>query len=211
MLASTQQVNEHQISSNQAQRLQTATKDIMQSLNLTPSSESPVTDHEEQSSDKSITGQLKEDTSVKKEELIKQVEMSSLKIKETKETIQRLGGILNAVAADTPVSSEAVPTIEDSTPHPKAAQHVGDAIVHTLLTNAMNQHPSDDEQYTEAVQPVDTAQSSVAEVVIAGEIVGTTATPEPRNSPAGATQSVPSVATSAKKPRRQIAASFMNL
>ncbi len=214
-------VSKHQISSEEAQRLQTATQDIKQSLNITVSQSSsleasnsaadnqPTISNVQQLND---PPQQMRDTSVNAG-LITQVQKSSQDIKQTRETIERLGGIINALAVssgDLPEHGETVAVADSNKPNPGAVEHVGDAFVHVALAGAMIEQPTENNTYSEAVQPEDTAKSSISEVTIAGEIVGSIPNRELTMADTSIAQASESTTTPSKKPKRQIAASFMN-
>ena len=110
-----------------------------------------------------------------------------------------------------PEHSEIVAVDESSTSTPRGP-HVGDAFVQVALAGGLNENVDDSEQYTVAVQPEDTVKSSIEEVTIVGEIVGTITNPESMDSSSvdtGASTNQSTVTTS-KKSKRQLAASFMN-
>lgn len=146
----------------ETQRLETAKRDILESLNITS---------------KGVTGGSRVEPAFDGgEELTKRVEESLQNVRETQETVNRLSNILNAVSAasgDVPadVVSETVPVNETSLEEPLC---VGDAIVHAVLTGGVNEPPAVNEEYTESFQPVDSVMPSSDVITIAGEIVGTT-------------------------------------
>ena len=221
---------QRQVSSEEAQRREMAKQEIMQSLNILPqgqSQEPPTSDTSSESTREPQVSQegvvdttappLDEGAPVSEEQLTQQVNQSLQEIQQTKETLERLGGIINAVAAssgDLPEHDETVP-VDESTASTPGGPHVGDAFVHVALAGGLNENPDETEQYAVAVQPEDTAKPSVEEVTIAGEIVGTMTNLESVDSSgvdtgigSQAGQSTTTIAP--KKSKRQLAASFMN-
>lgn len=205
----TTQTEKHSVSSKEAHKLQTATQDIKQSLNIVLTTDTkPVATDVQKSSDKET---YKQDGASRNIDLIEQVEQSWQDFKETKETIQRLGGIINAVAIssdDLPKHNETLALAESNIAGSIASEQVGDGFVQVALTGGLSGQASETEQYSEAFQPEDTVQPSIGDVTIAGEIVGTGSNVEPMSTDANITQ--PLSATPSKKPKRQIAALFMN-
>ncbi len=202
------QSEKHTVSSEEAHKLQTATQDIKQSLNIVPTTDiKPVTTNVQKSSGKETEEQEGASINI---DLIQQVEKSWQDFNETKETIQRLGGIINAVAVssdDVPKHDETLAVAESNRAGSDVSQQVGDAFVRVALAGGLSEQESGSDQYSEAVQPEDTVQPSVSEVTIAGEIVGSTSKVEPDTS---CTEPTPPATTPSKKAKRQIAALFMN-
>ncbi len=197
-------VSERTISTKDAHKLQTATQDIKQSLNIFPTK--PVATNTQKPND----GETDKGSVSSNVNLIEQVEKSWQDFQETKETIQRLGGIINAVAIssdDLPQHNEMLAVAESSRAESDASQQVGDAFVHVALAGGLSEQAGESEVYSEAVQPENTVQPSINEVTVAGEIVGTTSKIEPDSSLA---QPSPSSTTPSKKTKRPIAALFMN-
>ena len=160
-------IDQEGTSINEKQLLETAKRDILESLNITSHDSSKGSTRDSQL-ERAASGE---------EELAKRVDESLQSIQETRDTVNRLSNILNAVSAasdDVPadVVIETVPVNETSIAKAGESLHVGDAIVHAALTGGLNQPSTFDEEYSEPVQPVDTITPSSDVITFAGEIVG---------------------------------------
>jgi len=164
--------------------------ELMQSLSIVP-----------QSTEERSYSSFHEETAKKLEEVQRDMESNE-------EDIRRLGGILNAVIP--PISDIDVLSgteRELATVGVQALQpQTNDAYVDTATSNISDAAPH--EQFTIAIQPDDTVKPAIADITIAGEIVGTGPSDIPESNQV--LDSSNNSTSPLKKQKRQLAAAFMN-